>query len=150
MTPRSLEEARDPSTNGSAVSGSGQRTDGHSPAIADPPAAHPQDPPEGLLTTDLKQYRGDADKLYEISVNLQKLGTEQHALIQKLKEDKTSNLIPVPSKGSSRRQTNETDSSRATTMSNDYEETVLVFSPSDNGLTVRQRRSMKGTVFISI
>jgi hypothetical protein len=148
MTPRSLEDARDQNTNRSAVSDPCQRTDDHSQAIADASALH-QDIPEGLLATDLVQYLGDADKLYEISVNLQKLGTEQQVLIQKLKAEKISNLIPTPSQNSSRRQTNETDSSRATTMSNDSEETVLVFSPSDNLMTVRQRRSMKGSVFIT-
>jgi hypothetical protein len=147
MAPQSLETPRDHSTNGSAVSDSRQRIDGHS-AIADMSPVHHHDHAERLLSTDLEQYRGNAEKLYDLSVDLQKLGTAQKAEIQRLQAERTSNLINIPSKRTSRRRTEETDSSRATTMSDNHEETVLVFSPSDNRLTVRQRRSMKDTDYL--
>jgi hypothetical protein len=149
MAARTLETHREHNINGSAVSGSGQRIDCHAPAVADLPSNNSYDQSENLLETDLEKYRGNADALFGISVSLQKLGAWQRAEIQRLKSDKTSNLIITPSKSDSRRQTDETHSSRATTMSVDHDETVVVYSASDNELTVRQRRGMKGTVFTS-
>lgn len=143
MAAQTLETHAHHNSNGSAVSGSGQRADGHALAVADLPLINAHGQSEDLLETDLEKYRGDADALLGISVNLQKLGTEQKAEIQRLKAE---SMIIAPSKGDSRRQTDETHSSRATTMSVDHDETVVVYSASDNGLTVRQRRSMKGTV----
>lgn len=145
MPAQSVETSR-VNGNGSAVSDPGQRTGGHAPTI---PSGTPinYDHSEELLATDLEQHRGNAEKLYEISNDLQNLGIELRAKLQKVQTERTSNLIDITSKTSSRRQTNETESSEATTMTGDSEEMVLVFSPSDNGLTVRQRRSMKGIVF---
>jgi hypothetical protein len=102
-----------------------------------------------LLKIDLEKYRGNSDALLQISVNLQKLGTEQKSEIQRLQAEKTSNPIIKPPSTGSRRRTDESHSSQATTMSVDNDETVVVFSASDNELTVRQRRSMKGTAFLS-
>jgi hypothetical protein len=147
MAPQSLETPRDHSTNGSAVSGTRQRIGGQS-SISDMSPTHHQDYADRLLATDLDQYRGKADKLYELAVDLQRLGTAQKAEMRRLQTERTSDLINIPSKRSSRKRTEESDSSRATTMSDNHEETVLVFSPSDNGLTVRQRRSMKDTDYI--
>ncbi|PMD63411.1 uncharacterized protein K444DRAFT_336057 [Hyaloscypha bicolor E] len=145
MAAQTLETHAHHNSNGSAVSGSSQGADGHAPAVADLPLINGHGQSEDLLETDLEKYRGNADALLGISVNLQKLGTEQKAEIQRLKAE---NIIIAPSKGDSRRQTDETHSSRATTMSVDHDQTVVVYSASDNELTVRQRRSMKDEDYI--
>ena len=129
----------------------GQRTDGHGPTVTDLPSFNHDGYSGDLLKINLEIHRGNADALLDISVlKLQKLGTEQKAEIQKLQAEKTSNLIITPSTSESRRKTDEPHSSGATTMSVDNDETVVVYSASDNELTVRQRRSMKGTVLNSI
>jgi hypothetical protein len=135
---------KDPNSNGSAVSGLGQRTDDHASVLANTCSLTGHGDFEYLLATDLEKYRGDADTLLNISVNLQKLGKRQKAEIQRLQEAKSSNLVITPSKSGNRRGTDETQSSSVTTMSVDHDETVVVFSASDNELTVRHRSSMKG------
>jgi len=150
MAVETLETRLDHNSNGSTVSGLGQRTDGHAPDMADKRSFTGPGISEDLLEIDLEKYRADAGTLFEISVNLQKLGTKLKAEIQRLQEYKSSNPAITPSKSSSRRRTDETQSSRATTMSVDNDETVVVYSASDNELTVRQRRSMKGNVFESV
>jgi hypothetical protein len=142
-----LETHRDPKSDGYTVSDSGRRTDGHAPVVTDLPSINRHGHSEDLLEINLEEYRVDFDALLGISVNLQKLGREQKAEIQRLQAEKTSNLIITPSKTGSRTRTGESQSSRATTMSVDNDETVVVYSASDNELTVRQRRSMKGIAF---
>jgi hypothetical protein len=150
MPVEGFETGRDHKNNGSDVSDYGQRTDGHAPTVTDLPSINHDGYSEDLLKINLEIHRGNADALLDISVKLQKLGTEQKAEIQKLQAEKTSNLIITPSTSESRRKTDESHSSGATTMSVDNNETVVVYSASDNELTVRQRRSMKGTILNSI
>jgi hypothetical protein len=149
MANQPLETHRDHKSNGHAVSDSGQRTDGHAPVTTVLPSINDHGHSKDLLKIDLEKYRGNSDALLQISVNLQKLGTEQKSEIQRLQAEKTSNPIIKPPSTGSRRRTDESHSSQATTMSVDNDETVVVFSASDNELTVRQRRSMKGTAFLS-
>jgi hypothetical protein len=150
MAVEAFATGRDHKNNGSAVSDYGQRTDGHAPTVTDLPSINHDRHSKDLLNINLEIHRGNADALLDISSRLQRLGTEQKAEIQKLKAEKTSNLVITPSSSESRRKTDESHSSGATTMSADNDETVVVYSASDNELTVRQRRSMKGTVSNSI
>lgn len=150
MAVEAIKPGRDHKNNGPAVSDFGQRTDGHAPTVTDLPSINHDGHSEDLLKINLEILRGNADALLDISVKLQKLGREQKAEIQKLQAEKASDLIITPSTSESRRKTDESHSSGATTMSVDNDETVVVYSASDNELMVRQRRSMKGTVLRSI
>jgi hypothetical protein len=150
MAVEAIKPGRDHKNNGPAVSDFGQRTDGHAPTVTDLPFIDHDGHSEDLLKINLEILRGNADALLDISVKLQKLGREQKAEIQKLQAEKASDLIITPSTSESRRKTDESHSSGATTMSVDNDETVVVYSASDNELMVRQRRSMKGTVLRSI
>lgn len=96
-----------------------------------------------LVSVDLQQYRGDADKLYSISVNLQTLSREQRARLDKLQENRPPSLHNSNSTSTSRRPTDELQKNNP--IINDNEEgTVIVFNPSDNNLEIRQKNSMKG------
>jgi len=99
-----------------------------------------------LLTLDLKQHEGNADKLYKISVDLQSLSQELQTKIKELEAMKTSELTKAPTRGS-RSQTDNSELSRKQRSLREQEGTAVVFSPSDNGLTVRQKRSMNGLYF---
>ncbi len=99
---------------------------------------------ESLLPIDLTQHRGDPDKLLSIAIDLQTLGREQKAEINKLQVKHTFVETKTVSSGYSRHGTNDSKSSTATSLGGDPEETVLVFSLLDNGLTVRQVKGMKG------
>jgi hypothetical protein len=99
---------------------------------------------ESLLPIDLTQHRGDSDKLLSIAIDLQTLGREQKAEIKKLQAKHTIVETKTVSSGYSRHGTNDSKSSTATSLGGDPEETVLVFSLLDNGLTVRQVKGMKG------
>jgi hypothetical protein len=98
-----------------------------------------------LLVVDLKQHRGNADKLLEISVNLQILGVGLQAKIKELETRIATDLSKAPTRGS-RRDTDESEFSQKKRSLGQQEGTAVVFSPSDNGLTVRQMHSMKGTL----
>jgi hypothetical protein len=148
MAVEAIKPGRDHKNNGPAVSDFGQRTDGHAPTVTDLPSIDHDGHSEDLLKINLEILRGNADALLDISVKLQKLGREQKAEIQKLQAEKASDLIITPSTSESRRKTDESHSSGATTMSVDNDETVVVYSASDNELMVRQRRSMKDTDYI--
>jgi hypothetical protein len=95
-----------------------------------------------LLVVDLKQYCGYADKLFEISVDLQNLGVRLQAKIKELETGIATDLSKPPIRENGR-DTHDSDLSQKKRSLDQQEGTVIVFSPSDNGLTVRQMCSMK-------
>jgi hypothetical protein len=93
----------------------------------------------------LKQYRDDADKLFKISVDLQNLGVELQVKIKEHETGIATDLSKPPTR-ESRRDTYDSNFSQKKRSLEQQEGTAIVFSPSDNGLTVRQMHSMKGTL----
>jgi len=97
---------------------------------------------EDLLATDLSKHKTNADKLYEYCKAFQVLCKEQRSEIAKLQA--AANLTKSPSKGSTRRETDDSKSSQKKEVKDTRQGIAVVFSPSDNGLRILQRRSMKG------
>lgn len=99
---------------------------------------------ESLLTVDVKQHHGNADKLLAISIGLQSLGMAQKAEIRELQAKTTIVETKKMCPNCSRHGTEDSKSSTSKSIGDDPEETALVFSLLDNRVTVRQVRGMKG------
>jgi hypothetical protein len=97
-----------------------------------------------LLATDLSKHKTNADKLYEYCKAFQDLCLQQQSEIAKLRAQAVANLTKSPSAGSTRRETDDSELSQKKEMKDNREGIAVVFSPSDNGLRILQRRSMKG------
>jgi len=96
-----------------------------------------------LLRIDLKQHRGNVQNLFAICTDLQVLGIKQSQEISRLQAE-TASLTKSPSKRSSRRDTDDSEFSQKKVAVDTRQGIAVVFSPSDNALTVRQMRGMKG------
>jgi hypothetical protein len=99
---------------------------------------------DDLLATDLSKHKTNADKLYEYCKAFQDLCQEQRSEIAKLRAQAVVNLTKSPSTGSTRRETDDSELSQRKEMKDTREGIAVVFSPSDNGLRILQRRGMKG------
>jgi hypothetical protein len=116
------------------------------PPSSDLPLAQSREHINNLLAVDLKQHQGNADKLYKISVDLQTLSKDLQAKLEELEAMKTTELTKAPTKGS-KWKTGASESSQRQRSLKEQEGTAVVFNPSDNGLTVRQKSSMNGLYF---
>lgn len=87
---------------------------------------------EGLLLTDLNQYRGNTDKLYPILVDLQTLAREQKTEIAKLESQKTVNETSKILPNSSRQGPNKPKPSQEKPLVRNGEGNAVVFSLSNN------------------
>jgi hypothetical protein len=99
---------------------------------------------DDLLATDLSKHKTNADKLYEYCKAFQVLCQEQQSEIAKLRAQAVANLTKSPSAGSTRRETDDSELSQKKEAKDTREGIAVVFSPSDNGLRILRRRSMKG------
>ncbi len=115
---------------------------GSAPPVSKSAANLTSDDLNELLRIDLKQHRGNVEKLFAICKDLQVLGIEQSLEISRLQAE-TANLTKSLSKRSSRRETDDSEFSQKVAVDT-RQGIAVVFSPSDNALTVRQMRGMKG------
>ena len=108
------------------------------------PVHHSRPPldPDILLAIDLRKHHGDADKLFAIAKDFQQLGFDLHAEVVRLKTE--ANLAKSQSKGSSRRDTDDSDYSLKKGLEDFRIGIAITYDPSDNSLAVRSGEAMKG------
>jgi hypothetical protein len=100
-----------------------------------------------LLAIDLSRYRTNADKLFEYCETFQGLCRKQRSEIAKLRAEASENLTKSPSKGSTRRKTDDSGLSQKKKLNDIEDEIAVEFRPSDNGLRIVRRRDVKGKKF---
>jgi len=116
-----------------------------SPATDQSPGFYPTrhiDDAEKILAIDLRKHYGDADKLYGIAKDFQQLGHELQAEVIRL--NTKANLTKSQSKGSSRRDTDDSDYSLKKGLKDTSIGIAITYDPSDHRITVRSMEAMKG------
>jgi hypothetical protein len=128
----------------SGVADSNQRSPNATSPHTEQPSSHRLELYDELLTIDLSKHKDNVDKLYEFCKALQVLCQEQRSEIAQLRAEAVANLAKSPSTGSTRRETDDSELSQKKELKDTPEGIAVVFSPSDNGLRILQRRDMKG------
>ena len=109
------------------------------------PVYHSRPPldPQKLLAIDLRKHHGDADKLFAIAKDFQQLGFDLQADVVRLKAE-ANLLAKSQSKGSSRRDTDDSDYSLKKGLEDFRIGIAIAYDPSDHSLAVRSGEAMKG------
>lgn len=144
MTSQNFDSAKGQSPGAGAISDRVEQNQPRNSVPVDLSPARRRDHMESLLLIDLEQHRRNPDKLYPISLDLQTLAKEQKSEIAKLEGHNPAIEPSTISPSSSRQRTDESKSSQAKSLVGNGTGNFVVFSLSDNGLTIRQAQGMKG------